>query len=128
VTPAFGRVPCRSLPSQRQFNHLIVGVRGRSLHRNRQTSFDGFKKIAAKLFRGVALRGAAGDGRNFGPESAFLGFVNDSVDLHGEILVEAAGVEPASEKARREKTTCVAALCLSACRLRTGEKTTAQPD
>jgi len=42
--------------------------------------------------------------------------------------VEAAGVEPASEKARREKTTCVAALCLSACRLRTGEKTTAQPD
>jgi hypothetical protein len=44
------------------------------------------------------------------------------------IVVEAAGVEPASEKARREKTTCVAALCLSAYRLRTGEKTAAQPD
>jgi hypothetical protein len=44
------------------------------------------------------------------------------------ILVEAAGVEPASEKARREKTTCVATLWLSAYRLRTGEKTTAQPD
>ena len=33
--------------------------------------------------------------------------MNDGLDFHTEILVEAAGVEPASEKARREEPTCV---------------------
>ena len=35
--------------------------------------------------------------------------------------MEAAGVEPASEKARHEKTTCVSDSVLSATALRTGE-------
>jgi hypothetical protein len=63
VIAAFWRNPCRRSPSQSQFDHLIVGVRGWDL--------------------------------------------NDGVYRH-KLLVEAAGVEPASENARNETTTCVA--------------------
>jgi len=42
-----------------------------------------------------------------------------------ENLVEAAGVEPASEKARREKTTCVSDSVVVGRRIRTGKKTAA---
>ena len=40
-------------------------------------------------------------------------------------MVEAAGVEPASEKVRREKTTCVSDSVIVVRRIRTGKKTTA---
>ncbi len=40
-------------------------------------------------------------------------------------LVEAAGVEPASEKASREKTTCVSDSVVVGRRIRTGKKTAA---
>jgi len=40
-------------------------------------------------------------------------------------VVEAAGVEPASEKARREKTTCVSDSVVVGRRIRTGKKTAA---
>ena len=36
-------------------------------------------------------------------------------------MVEAGGVEPPSEKARREETTCVSGSKVSACRFRAGE-------
>jgi hypothetical protein len=40
-------------------------------------------------------------------------------------VVEAAGVEPASEKARREKATCVSDSVVVGRRIRTGKKTAA---
>ena len=83
-TPASGRTPCRRAPSQRQFDDLVIGVRGPSLHWNRQTSFDGFTQIEPKLFHRLALCGATGDGWHFGPESAFFGFVHEGVNLHSK--------------------------------------------
>ena len=75
-------------------------MRVRSLPRNRQTSFDGLPQVETKLLHGLALRGAPGNGRDFGPEPALFRFVDDGVNLHKGTLVEAAGVEPASEKVR----------------------------
>jgi len=43
-------------------------------------------------------------------------------------LVEAGGVEPPSEKAGNEETTCVAAFCFLARRLRTRKIAPNQPD
>jgi len=48
-------------------------------------------QIGAKLIHRLALRCAARDGRNFGPEPAFFGFVHNGVNLHTKV-VEAAGV------------------------------------
>jgi len=100
--PAFERVPCRKQPSQGEFNHLVVGKPGRSVHRNRQTSLDGFAEIGAKFLHRLALSGAPGNGRHFGPKPALFGFVDDCTNLHIGV-VEAAGVEPASEKVYRER-------------------------
>ena len=49
------------------------------LYRDGETSFDGFPKIETKLIHRLALRGAAVDGGDFGPEAAFFGFVNDGL-------------------------------------------------
>lgn len=47
-----------------------------------EASFDGFAQIGAKLQHGFPLRSAAGDGRNFGLESALRGLVGHGVNRH----------------------------------------------
>src|SRR5258708_7927669 len=89
----------RSGSSQRQFNHLITTLHGP----NRQTSCDRFTQIETQFLHRLPLCGAAGDGGHLDLESACFSLVHDGVNLHTKSLVEAAGVEPASEKARREK-------------------------
>ena len=61
-------------------------------HWDREISFDGLSQVGAKLLHRLALRGAAR---------------MEGTSAQKPDLVEAAGVEPASEKVSREKTTCV---------------------
>src|SRR5580700_10272349 len=82
VIPTFGQIPCRSRASQRQFDHLIIGVLGWSLDWNGQTPFNSFPKVETKLLHRLTLSGAAGDGGNFGPKATFFRFVYDGLDCH----------------------------------------------
>jgi hypothetical protein len=49
---------------------------------DREAAFDRLVKVAHQLVHGLAFGGAAGQGRNLGPEPAFLRLVNDGLDLH----------------------------------------------
>ena len=53
--------------------------------------------------------------------SIWLGHFRKILQVIDFIMVEAGGVEPPSEKARHEETTCVAGSEISADRFRTGE-------
>src|SRR5882724_9057429 len=97
LIPACERTPCRKALSQCQFNHLIVGMRHGNFNGNRETSFDGLQQVGAKLIHRFGLRRAAWYGGNFGPEPTLFGSVHDGLNCHRK-MVEAAGVEPASEK------------------------------
>jgi hypothetical protein len=50
------------------------------------------RRFGTQLLHRLALRDATRYGRNFGPESALFRLVNDGVNFHEKVLVEAAGV------------------------------------
>jgi hypothetical protein len=47
-----------------------------------QTALDGFREISQQLAHGLALRDAARDGGDFGPETAFLRIMNDDFNFY----------------------------------------------
>ena len=47
-----------------------------------KTSFHRFSKVGEQLFQALALRSAAGDGRNFSPIAPLFGLVHHHLDLH----------------------------------------------
>src|SRR5258708_39841708 len=47
-----------------------------------QAAFDCLVQILQQLFEGLAMSGAAWNGRYLGPKSAFVGLMNDDLDLN----------------------------------------------
>ena len=54
------RIPCRRAASQRQFNHLIVGMCGWSSTGDERHPSMASRQIGAKLLHRFALRGTSG--------------------------------------------------------------------
>jgi len=70
--------------ARREKLHRRAGLDVRSIHR--QAALDGLVETGEQLLRRLALRGAARNGGDLGPEPALIGLVNHDLESHGSLL------------------------------------------
>lgn len=73
----------RKSTSHCDFQNAIISLELSGRNVNGQTTLHRLIKVVKQFLKGLALRGATGNGWNLRPETTFLRFVHYDFDFHG---------------------------------------------